>query len=160
MREPRKVTATPIAVRGLAHLPPAGTACILVVNHQSYLDGMLMLALLPRPPRFLIKGELRHSPMLGTPLARLGALFVERFDAAGGIAGLHAAEDALAQGALLVFFPEGTFKRMPGVLPFHLGAFSLAAASGVRWSPSPSTAPARCCARVRGFRAAVTFASR
>lgn len=130
-----RVTATPIAAAGLEQLPPAGQAGVLVANHQSYLDGMLMLALLPRPPRFLIKGELRNSALLGRPLARLGAVFVDRFDAAGGVAGLHEARTALAAGELLVIFPEGTFKRMPGVLPFHLGAFTLAVASAAPLLP-------------------------
>jgi 1-acyl-sn-glycerol-3-phosphate acyltransferase len=121
------LTATPLHNDGWFELPPAGAAAVLVVNHQSYLDGMLMLAVLPRPPRFLIKAELRESAALGRPLARLGALFVDRFDAAGGIASMRVAAEALAAGELLVIFAEGTFKRMPGVLPFHMGAFTIAA---------------------------------
>ena len=128
-------TATPITSSGLAHLPPVGEGAVVVVNHQSYLDGMLMLAALPRRPRFLIKAELRDSALLGGPLARLGALFVERFDAAGGVASMGVAAEALAAGELLVIFPEGTFKRMPGVLPFHLGAFTVAAQARVPLVP-------------------------
>jgi len=125
------LTATPLRTVGLHELPPAGQPAVLVVNHQSYLDGMLMLAVLPRPPRFLVKAELRESAALARPLARLGALFVDRFDAAGGIASMRVAAAALAAGELLVIFPEGTFKRMPGVLPFHMGAFTIAAQSHV-----------------------------
>ncbi len=122
-----RLTGTSLRARKLHDLPPPGTAAVLVVNHQSYLDGMLMLAVLPRPPRFLIKAELRESAALARPLTRLGALFVERFDAAGGLAGMQAAAAALRAGELLVIFPEGTFKRMPGLLPFHMGAFTIAA---------------------------------
>lgn len=121
------LTGTRIEVSGLENLPGPDRPAVLVSNHQSYLDGMLLLAVLPRPARFLVKGELAGSRMLAGPLRRLGVLFVERFDHAGGLAGLREAVGALRQGALLAIFPEGTFKRMPGVLPFHLGAFSAAA---------------------------------
>ncbi len=129
------LSATPLRVSGLFEVPAVGEAAVLVVNHQSYLDGMLMLAVLPRPPRFLIKAELQQSAALGRPLARLGALFVERFDARGGIASMRVAAAALAAGELLVIFPEGTFKRMPGVLPFHMGAFTVAAQARARLVP-------------------------
>ena len=129
------LTATPLRSRGLDAIPRHGQAAVLVVNHQSYLDGLLMLAVLPRPPRFLVKAELRESTALARPLARLGALFVDRFDAAGGIASMRVAAAALAAGELLVIFPEGTFKRMPGVLPFHMGAFTIAAHTQVPLVP-------------------------
>lgn len=131
-----RLSATPLSLAGLEHVPPAGQGAVLVANHQSYLDGLLMVAALPRAPRFLVKAELARSALLARPLARLGALFVERFDAAGGIASLRAAAAELAAGELLVVFPEGTFKRMPGVLPFHLGAFTLAAQCGVPLLPA------------------------
>jgi 1-acyl-sn-glycerol-3-phosphate acyltransferase len=122
------LTATPIARVDVDRLPAAPQPCIVVANHQSYLDGIVLYAALPRRMRFLVKAELGRSPLLARPLARLGALFVERFDARAGLATLGEAGTALAAGDALLIFPEGTFKRMPGVLPFHLGAFSLAVA--------------------------------
>jgi 1-acyl-sn-glycerol-3-phosphate acyltransferase len=38
---------------------------------------------------------------------------------------------AVQQGHSLVFFPEGTFRRMPGLQAFHMGAFVVAARAGV-----------------------------
>ena len=124
-------TVARLTVEGLEHLPPAGEPCVIVANHQSYLDGMVLIAALPRPGRFQVKGELKDSHALHRPLAQLGALFVERFDAAESIASLGEAAAALSAGAAVAIFPEGTFKRMPGVLPFHLGAFRTAAEAGV-----------------------------
>ena len=46
--------------------------------------------------------------------------------ARAGIESIAAAESALKQGEAIMVFPEGTFKRMPGLLPFHMGAFSVA----------------------------------
>ncbi len=130
------LTATPLQIEGRDTLPPEGQPAIVVVNHQSYLDGMVMLAALPRPPRFLVKAELGRSRLLARPLGRLGALFTERFDAATGVAVVDDATTALEHGALLVIFPEGTFKRMPGVLPFHMGAFTVAADSATPLIPA------------------------
>ena len=39
--------------------------------------------------------------------------------------------EAVAQGTTLVFFPEGTIRRMPGLLPFRTGAFACAAQGNV-----------------------------
>ena len=66
------LTVTPIEVRGLEHLPPAGQPCVIVSNHQSYLDGLLLLAVLPRRPRFVIKGELNDSAALAGPFETPG----------------------------------------------------------------------------------------
>ena len=129
------LTALRLHVHGLAHLPPAGQACVVASNHQSYLDGVLLTAVLPRPVRFMIKADLAGSALLGWPLSRLGALFVDRFDAAAGVAALEATRTVLESGAALAVFPEGTFKRMPGVLPFHLGAFVIAAEARVPLVP-------------------------
>ncbi|HEY5762372.1 MAG TPA: 1-acyl-sn-glycerol-3-phosphate acyltransferase, partial [Rhodocyclaceae bacterium] len=113
-------------VEGLEHL--AGDApAVIVANHASYLDGLLLTAVLPPRFAFVAKQELLGHPLSGTPLRRLGAAFVERFDAARGIEDTQAIEARLAAGDSLAFFAEGTFRRAPGLLPFRMGAFVLAA---------------------------------
>ncbi|HEX7011613.1 MAG TPA: AMP-binding protein [Steroidobacteraceae bacterium] len=99
---------------------------ILVANHSSYLDGLFLLATIPHDCRFVAKRELARMPIVGTFLRRLGAFFVERFDARGGVEDAHQLAKLAAQGESCIFFPEGTFTRAPGLRPFHLGAFSVA----------------------------------
>ena len=123
------LSGTRIRVNG--ELPVAGQPCLLVANHQSYLDAQVMLATLPYPVDFLVKGELREAWYLRVPLTHLGVRFVERFDAPQAIAQLNEAATALQTSFPLMIFPEGTFKRMPGVLPFRMGAFTSAVAAGV-----------------------------
>lgn len=60
-------------------------------------------------------------------LGRLGCAFVERFDPARGVEDTSALEKRILGGESLVFFPEGTFRREPGLMPFRLGAFRCAA---------------------------------
>jgi 1-acyl-sn-glycerol-3-phosphate acyltransferase len=122
-------TGTPLRVRGLQHLPTG--PCVLVSNHGSYLDGMLLVAALPQPFVFVAKRELEQQFIAGVFLKRLGAEFVERFEAQRSVADAERMAEVVRQGRSLAVFPEGTFVSRPGLLPFHLGAFMAAAGAGV-----------------------------
>jgi 1-acyl-sn-glycerol-3-phosphate acyltransferase len=124
----------PLEVRGLANLPRA-PAHLVVANHASYLDGLVLVAALPAPCRFVAKRELLGSLVPRVYLRRLGAEFVERFEAQQSVADATRLAAASREGTPLVFFPEGTFRRAPGLLPFHLGAFAVAAQAGVAVVP-------------------------
>ncbi|HSM22754.1 MAG TPA: lysophospholipid acyltransferase family protein, partial [Rubrivivax sp.] len=119
----------PFSVRGLQHLPDG--PCVLVSNHGSYLDGVLLVAALPRPFVFVAKRELQRQLVAGTYLRRLGTEFVERFEARQSVADADRLGQVVRQGRSLAVFPEGTFVARPGLLPFHLGAFMTAARAGV-----------------------------
>ncbi len=114
----------PLSVSGLARVP-RGRA-IIMFNHASYADAIILAAVLPGEPTFLAKKELAQQFFAGNVLRRLGALFLERYDLSGSLADTAAATDAAKRGRLLVFFPEGTFTRRPGLLGFHLAPFKIA----------------------------------
>ena len=116
----------PLDVTGTEHLRTASPA-ILVANHASYVDAMVLLAAVPTPVHFVAKRELARMPTLAFLLRRLGTLFVERADAAQGVEDTRELCAAVRGGASLVVFPEGTFTRAPGLRPFRVGAFSVAA---------------------------------
>jgi 1-acyl-sn-glycerol-3-phosphate acyltransferase len=120
----------PLRLRGQEHLERTGPH-VLASNHQSYLDGMVLTALLPPRYAYVVKNELERSFFPRTLLRRLGAVFVERFDPAQGQAEVKKAAEAVRRGDSLVIFVEGTFRRWPGLLPFRMGAFALAAEAGV-----------------------------
>jgi 1-acyl-sn-glycerol-3-phosphate acyltransferase len=117
-----------LAVKGLDLLPDA--RCVLVANHASYLDGVVLTAALPPRFGFVIKREMAEVPLAGLLLQRIGAEFVERFDRNKGAADTRRVLRKAAAGQSLVFFPEGTFSREPGLLKFHTGAFLTAARTG------------------------------
>ena len=119
-----------LPVRRLGQPLPPG-ACVVVANHQSYLDGLVLGAELGRPLAFVAKGELATQRVAGTLLRRLGAVFVERFDVERSVADAGGFAAALAAGRTVVVFPEGTFDRAPGLRPFRMGAFLAAAGAGV-----------------------------
>jgi 1-acyl-sn-glycerol-3-phosphate acyltransferase len=128
-----RLAGIPLRVQGLANLPPG--PCVLVANHASYLDGIVLVAALPRHFSFVAKRELREHPVPRVYLQRLGALFVERYDVQRGVADARRLVAAARAGQRLAFFPEGTFERMPGLAAFHMGAFLAAAEAGVPLVP-------------------------
>jgi len=118
-----------LTVSGLENVP-GDRAFVLAANHSSYLDGLVLIAALPRPMAFVAKRELLQSFVPRVLLRRLGALFVERFDRRRGVEDSRQLTRALRGGHSLAYFPEGTFVRTPGLLPFRLGGFMAAAAAG------------------------------
>lgn len=117
-------------VTGLEHLPRTGS-CIVVCNHASYIDGVVVMAVLPFPVRFIAKAELAAQRIAGTFLRRIGATFVERFETLSGAEDARRASSLLEGGGRLLYFPEGTFTEDPGLRPFRSGAFVAAAERGV-----------------------------
>ena len=119
-----------IRVSGEQNLDGAGRY-VLVANHASYLDGPLLFAAMPAPVAYVVKGELEGNVFLAPLLRALGAEFIHRFDNERNVAGVESLAGRLNAGDALGFFPEGTLHRMPGLLPFRLGAFSVAVEADV-----------------------------
>lgn len=65
-------------VRGLERLPKG--PCVVVANHASYVDGVVMQAALPPRFSFVVKKEMVRVPLAGLLLRRLGSEFVDRVD--------------------------------------------------------------------------------
>ena len=118
-----------IATSGLEHAQDLGPA-IFVANHASYLDVVVVLAILPLNLRFAAKGRLTTYPVLGTVIPRAGYISIEKTKLSEQMEGADEVSAALDNGESMFVFPEGTFVRSPGLLPFRLGAFRAAAQSG------------------------------
>ncbi|MNX96776.1 Bifunctional protein Aas [compost metagenome] len=119
----------PLEVKGLEHLAGCGP-CVLVMNHASYLDGLALEACLPIAPRYVAHSRFRERFFPRVFLKRLEAIFVAPKDQARGLEETSEALAALRRGEPVAFFPEGTFVRAPGLLPFRMGAFTVAAEAG------------------------------
>jgi 1-acyl-sn-glycerol-3-phosphate acyltransferase len=115
----------PLRVRGRENLPVG--QCVVVANHASYLDGVVMAAALPPRFGFVIKREMNDVPVAGFLLRRIGSEFVDRFNRHKGATDARRVLRTAANGHSLVFFPEGTFKPEVGLGKFHTGAFAIAA---------------------------------
>jgi 1-acyl-sn-glycerol-3-phosphate acyltransferase len=121
-----------LQVDGLEHVPRQ--AGVFVANHASYVDSIVLAAALPVPVSFIAKQELATHPFAGPLLRRLGAAFVERFDARQGVDDVRRLAEAAGTRPLF-FFAEGTFTRQKGLRPFRLGAFQIAVQNGLAVTP-------------------------
>lgn len=115
-----------VEVQAIGPVPHGG---LLVANHVSYLD-MLVLASLA-PATFVAKSEVASWPVFGR-LARLsGAVFVRRSMRLGVRSALAQMREVLQAGGLTVLFPEGTSSDGDQVLPFHPALLASVPAGGV-----------------------------
>jgi 1-acyl-sn-glycerol-3-phosphate acyltransferase len=129
-----RLTGIHFVVRGLERLP-AGP-CVVVANHASYIDGLVMQAALPPRFAFVIKNEMARIPLAHTLLHRLGSEFVDRVDRHRGAADVRRVVRTASSGQSLAVFPEGTFDERVGVHRFLPGAFIAAARAGLPVVPT------------------------
>ena len=94
-------------------IPSSG---LLVCNHLSYLDILVLSALAPCV--FVAKREVKHWPVFGWFAKLAGTVFVHREQRAEAALTVDQIETALQTGALVVLFPEGTSSGGETVLPF------------------------------------------
>lgn len=129
---------------GRENVPRSG-GMILAANHLSWTDPLAISHFLHdsgRWPVFLAKSELFDAPVLGGLLGRLAQIPVYRGTGEAGQA-LAGARRALEGGACVIFYPEGTCTRDPGLWPMlgKTGAAQLAIVTGVpviplaHWGP-------------------------
>jgi 1-acyl-sn-glycerol-3-phosphate acyltransferase len=127
-------STVPVQASGVANFPASGPI-VVVVNHASYIDAIVLLTVIPERCNFVAKRELARSVLAGLLLGRIGTRFVERFDAEAGVAAAHELASLAERGESFVFFAEGTFTREPGLRLFHMGAFIAGAGVGTQLIP-------------------------
>ncbi len=115
-------------VRGGEHIPSAGAA-ILVCNHVSFVDAVLLMAASPRPIRFLMDRQIFATPVLGGFFRLLKAIPIapQREDPAGYEQAFAKARAALDEGELVCIFPEGGITRDGRLAEFKGGGMKLLA---------------------------------
>lgn len=114
---------------GMEHVP-SDQVCVVVANHQSYLDVVALFATMPIQPVFLAKRELERVPMFGRAMRVGGHVFVDRGKHDKAMEALDRAAQELRPGHPVAVFPEGTRAKAPAIRPFKKGAFHLAKSAG------------------------------
>jgi len=118
-----------LTIVGADRIPAAGPA-VLVANHVSWLDPLVVPVVLPRKPAILAMEELWEMAVLRPVLRAYGRLAIPIRRSTVDTAGFRRALDALQNGRLLLIFPEGGISPDGRLRPFHRGAVLLSARSG------------------------------
>lgn len=106
--------------------PPTQGPLLVVANHISWLDILVMNA--AAPAHFVSKADVKHWPVLGLLIAGAGTLFIERESRRDAMRVVHHMAEHLQAGDILAVFPEGTTSDGTALLPFHANLFQAAIA--------------------------------
>ncbi|GHE22404.1 hypothetical protein GCM10017767_29250 [Halomonas urumqiensis] len=109
-------------LRGQRHIPPRGAA-VVVCNHVSFMDALVIGGASRRPLRFLMDKPIYDSPRLNWLFRLVGAIPVEseRRDPGNIRRALEQVSRALAEGEVVMLFPEGRLTPDGDVQPFRRG---------------------------------------
>jgi 1-acyl-sn-glycerol-3-phosphate acyltransferase len=113
-------------VRGDENIPTEGAA-VLVCNHVSFVDAVLLMAASPRPIRFLMDHRIFRVPLLGWlfRLAKAIPVAPQAEDPRAYDRAFEQASAVLRDGELLAIFPEGGITRDGELQPFKGGVIKI-----------------------------------
>ncbi|KAK0207014.1 hypothetical protein DFS33DRAFT_1452866 [Desarmillaria ectypa] len=127
-----KVMNIQVEIEGQEHLV-AERPSVLMINHQSFLDILIVGRLIPRRTSIMAKSSIRWTP-LGPFMIMSGAIFVDRGNNARAVESLKAAGETMKSGSVSIWmYPEGTrhLSEENNLLPLKKGGFHLAIQSGI-----------------------------
>lgn len=105
---------------------------VVIFNHQSKADVMIMAKLMRRDMAGIGKQEIKNSPVIGKILEYAGTVFIDRKNSSSAIEAMAPLVDVIKiEGKSVAIAPEGTRSLSPKLLPFKKGAFHLALQAGV-----------------------------
>jgi 1-acyl-sn-glycerol-3-phosphate acyltransferase len=124
------LTPMGVEVRGSEHIDPK-QSYVIVSNHQSHYDVFVLYGWLGVDFKWVMKQELRRVPGLGIACARLGHIYINRFNHEEAMRAIEEAKRRIVDGTSVLFFPEGTRSREEGMRQFKKGAFRMAVDLGL-----------------------------
>jgi len=126
----RRVLGIDIEVGGLERFDHKASY-VFMPNHESFLDGPMMVMVIPQSVRAIMKKNVFGIPVLGWAMRYVGCVPVDRRAGGGGIKSIEKASRLMRErGYSFLIFPEGT-RSLDGKLQrFRRGGFFLAIAGG------------------------------
>jgi 1-acyl-sn-glycerol-3-phosphate acyltransferase len=104
---------------------------VIVANHQSHFDILVLYGWMGIDFKWVMKMELRKVPVIGIACDRLGHIYIDRSNTEAAIRTIREARKKVTGGTSVVFFPEGTRSRSGELLRFKKGAFKMAIDLGI-----------------------------
>ena len=111
-----------LRLRGIEHVPDEGAA-VIVCNHVSYMDALILAAAIPRPVRFVMYYRIFETPVMRWIFRSAKAIPIAgaKEDPALMQRAFDAIDAALAEGELVGIFPEGALTKDGAIAPFKSG---------------------------------------
>lgn len=128
------LTPMPVKVVGRENIAK-GQSYVIVANHQSAYDIIMVYGSMPIDFRWIMKKELRDVPLLGFACEKCGHIFLDRSSARGAWRSIQKAKEILTGGTSVVIFPEGHRSGRPQMNNFKHGAFRMAFELGLPMLP-------------------------
>ena len=125
-----RILGIPLHVQGQ---PPVRGPVLLVANHMSWLDILVMHA--AQHCRFVSKADVKHWPLVGTLATGGGTLYIEREKRRDAMRVVHHMAESLKAGEIVAVFPEGTTGDGNALLPFHGNLIQAAISAGAPVQP-------------------------
>lgn len=119
------LTPIRVEVQGAEHAQ-SDRSYVVVCNHQSMYDILVVYGWLRLDMKWVMKAELRKVPFIGMGCEKAGHIFVNRRSHKQAAEAINAALERLGDGIGILFFPEGTRSNDGRLLPFKKGAFRVA----------------------------------
>jgi len=114
-----------------AHNAEREKSYVVVCNHQSMYDILVIYGWLKLDLKWVMKKELRKIPGIGIGCEKAGHIFVDRKNPKQASAAIREALARMGRGIGILFFPEGTRSNDGRLLRFKIGAFRLSVEQGL-----------------------------
>lgn len=118
-----------MGIRILQKGVPPRFPCLLLCNHRSHIDPILLLTEVMAFP--VSKAEVEKWPLLGYGAKASGILYLRRESLSSRGKTLADIRSVIRNGFPILLFPEGTTHGTSGTGPFQRGVFQLAAKEGI-----------------------------
>ena len=122
-----------LKVYGVHHVPRRG-GVLIVSNHQSYLDPIILGVKVPRAFSFLAKSELFENPHFGWLIRSLNAFPVRQGE--GDVGAVKETIRRLQEGHALIVYPEGTRSLSGAIEKIQAGVGLIIRRAGVPVVPA------------------------
>ncbi|MBO9128966.1 lysophospholipid acyltransferase family protein [Bacillus sp. 165] len=133
VRQILKLRGIRLQVEGKSNLP--AEAVLLVANHESHLDPIILYACLDRIPYFVMKQEIEKIPVFRSWTQEIGHIALKRGDRRSSVEVVRRMKQYLQIGKDVLIFPEGTINYGEKELPFKPGSFRPAHETGASVVP-------------------------
>lgn len=125
-----KASGANLTIEGLENLPKEGSA-LFVGNHQSNIDILVILGVIPFSIGFIAKQELNLVPIMNLWMRIIKCVLINRKNMRDSSASIRKGVEHLKNGYSMVVFPEGHRSKGAPMKKFKSGSFKLSIESGV-----------------------------